>query len=70
MDHLKKEFDFFLELFLEDYPQYKEIFLGGKRLRPIIVFEIASYCDHLWRTDNDKAFIIKKYKFNIFIFIF
>ena len=61
MDHLKKEFDFFLELFLEDYPQYKEIFLGGKRLRPIIVFEIASYCDHLWRTDNDKAFIIKKY---------
>jgi geranylgeranyl pyrophosphate synthase len=61
MDHLKKEFDFFLELFLEDYSQYKEVFLGGKRLRPIIVFEIASYIDPLWRTDNNTSFIIKNY---------
>jgi geranylgeranyl pyrophosphate synthase len=61
MEDLKKEFDFFLELFLEDYPQYRDVFYGGKRLRPILVFETASHLNPLWRTDDDCVFKIKQY---------
>ncbi len=61
MEDLKKEFDFFLELFLEDHPQYRDVFNGGKRLRPILVFETASLLNPLWRTDDTSVFKIKQY---------
>ena len=60
MDDLKKEFDFFLNLFLKDNPQYHDVCIGGKRLRPIIVFDIASLINPYWRTCTEYAFKIKK----------
>ncbi len=61
MDDLKKEFDFFLNLFLKDNLQYYDVCLGGKRLRPVIVFEIASLINPYWRTCTKTAFKIKRY---------
>jgi geranylgeranyl diphosphate synthase type II len=45
MNELKEEF----EGFLNDYIQYSEIFKGGKRIRPIIILEIANYINPHWR---------------------
>ena len=61
MDDLKKEFDFFLNLFLKDNLQYYDVCLGGKRLRPVIVFEIASLINPYWRICTNTAFKIKRY---------
>jgi geranylgeranyl diphosphate synthase, type II len=57
MNEMKEEF----ETFLEDYKQYSEIFKGGKRIRPIIVLEIANYINPTWRTNPVSYNKIKRY---------
>lgn len=59
--NLKNEFDLFAELFLKEHPQYGEIIKGGKRIRPIIVFDIANFIDPIWRTNQETSYRIKSY---------
>lgn len=61
MDVLKEEFDYFLSLFLNDNMQYVDIFKGGKRLRPILVLDVASFIDPFWRASQEKSHSIKKF---------
>jgi geranylgeranyl pyrophosphate synthase len=65
MDKLKSEFDYFLELFLTDNPQYIDVYEGGKRLRPIIVLEIASFLYPLWRTNQELAYKIRMFSLGL-----
>ncbi len=57
MNELKEEFD----EFLRDYSQYYEIFKGGKRIRPIIILEIASYINPHWRENQSSYNKIKRF---------
>jgi len=59
--NFKNEFELFAELFLKDHPQYGEIIKGGKRIRPIIVFDIANFIDPIWRTNQETSYRIKSY---------
>jgi geranylgeranyl diphosphate synthase type II len=59
--NLKNEFDLFTELFLKEHPQYGEIIKGGKRIRPIIVFDIANFIDPIWRINQETSYRIKSY---------
>lgn len=61
MNELKEEFD----NFLNDYSQYSEIFKGGKRIRPIIILEIASYINPLWRNNEVSYNKIKRFAVTI-----
>ena len=61
MNELKEEFDYFLSLFLNDNPQYVDIFKGGKRLRPILVLDVANFIDPFWRISQEKSYCIKKF---------
>jgi geranylgeranyl pyrophosphate synthase len=61
MNILKEEFDYFLSLFLNDNPQYQDIFKGGKRLRPILVLDVADFIDPFWRVSQEKSYCIKKF---------
>jgi geranylgeranyl pyrophosphate synthase len=57
MNELKEEFDGFLN----EYSQYSEIFKGGKRIRPIIILEIASYINPRWRENESSYNKIKRF---------
>lgn len=59
--NFKNEFELFANLFLKDHPQYGEIIKGGKRIRPIIVFDIANFIDPIWRTNQETSYSIKSY---------
>ncbi len=61
MDKLKNEIDLFLLLFLKDNPQFDNCFDGGKRLRPILVLELASFINPLWRTNQDLSYRIRRF---------
>ena len=61
MDDIKNEFEFFLNLFLKDNPQLVDVCQGGKRIRPIIIYETASLINPLWRTDPAISLKIKRY---------
>jgi geranylgeranyl diphosphate synthase type II len=61
MENLKKEFDLFLILFLNDNPQFNNCFDGGKRLRPILVLEMASFFNPLWRTNQELSYRIRRF---------
>ncbi len=61
MEKIKSEFDYFLGLFLTDNPKYIDVYEGGKRLRPIIVFEIASFLYPIWRTDQKLSYRIRMF---------
>ena len=65
MDKLKSEFDYFLELFLTDNPKYINVYEGGKRLRPIIVLEIATFLYPLWRTNQELAYKIRMFSLGL-----
>jgi geranylgeranyl diphosphate synthase type II len=61
MEKLKGEFDLFLKLFLDDNPKFGDCFDGGKRLRPILVMEVASFINPLWRTNQKLAYKIRRF---------
>ncbi len=61
MEKLKSEFDYFLGLFLNDNPKYVDVYEGGKRLRPIIAFEIASFLYPIWRTNQKLSYRIRTF---------
>jgi geranylgeranyl diphosphate synthase type II len=58
MDH---NFDIFINLFLEDNPQYKDILSGGKRIRPTIVLDVASFIDPSWHVNQEISYRIKNF---------
>ena len=61
MEKIKEEFDYFLGLFLTDNPKYIDVYEGGKRLRPIIVLEIASFLYPIWRTNQKLSYQIRMF---------
>jgi geranylgeranyl diphosphate synthase type II len=61
MDIIKEEFEVFLNLFLKDNPKYKDVLTGGKKIRPIIVLDIASFIDPLWRINQETSYKIKSF---------
>jgi geranylgeranyl pyrophosphate synthase len=61
MEQIKEEFDYFLRLFLTDHPKYIDVYEGGKRLRPIIVLEIASFLYPIWRTNQKLSYQIRMF---------
>ncbi len=56
-----EEFDFFLNLFLKDNPEYTDVFKGGKRLRPILVIDVADNIDPTWRSSQEIAYKIRSF---------
>jgi geranylgeranyl diphosphate synthase type II len=61
MEKLKDEINTFLILFLKDNPQFGNCFDGGKRLRPILVLELASFLNPLWRTNQTLSYRIRRF---------
>lgn len=62
MEKIKKNFEDFLELFLKKDNKnnennlmdiLKDVILGGKRLRPILVLEIATYLNPDWKNNQE-----------------
>jgi geranylgeranyl diphosphate synthase type II len=56
-DELKDEFNDFLT----NNPQYNDILKGGKRLRPILVLDVANFIDPNWKVSKTKSYTIKKF---------
>lgn len=74
MEKLKKDFQNFLELFLKENINcnnnnsiniLKDVILGGKMLRPILVLEIATYLNPDWK--NNPEYNQKIYKFALIL---
>jgi geranylgeranyl diphosphate synthase type II len=74
MEKIKKDFEDFLELFLKENNKnnennlmdiLKDVILGGKRLRPILVLEIATYLNPDWK--NNQEFNKKIYNFALML---
>jgi geranylgeranyl diphosphate synthase type II len=61
MDIIKEEFEVFLNLFLKDNPNYKDVFNGGKKIRPIIVLDVATFIEPLWRINQEISYKIKSF---------
>jgi geranylgeranyl diphosphate synthase type II len=55
------EFDTFLNLFLKDNPEYIDVFKGGKRLRPILVMDVADNIVPTWRSTQETAYKIRSF---------
>ena len=59
MEKIKKDFEDFLELFLKENNEnnlmdiLKDVILGGKRFRPILVLEIATYLNPDWKNNQE-----------------
>ena len=56
-----EEFDTFLNLFLKDNPEYVDVFKGGKRLRPILVMDVADNIQPTWRATQETAYKIRSF---------
>jgi geranylgeranyl diphosphate synthase type II len=61
IDELKDELDEEFNDFLTNNPQYNDILKGGKRLRPILVLDVANFFDPNWRVSKTKNYTIKKF---------
>jgi geranylgeranyl diphosphate synthase type II len=59
MEKIKKDFEDFLEIFLKKNNEnnlmdiLKDVILGGKRLRPILVLEVATYLNPDWKNHQE-----------------
>ena len=75
MEKIKKDFQNFLELFLKENTNFnnnnnlinilKDVILGGKMLRPVLVLEVATYLNPNWK--NNPEYTQKIYKFALIL---